>query len=267
MVRPDMIHLLMEARKGHLKYEEEDQSKSQDAGFATVEESQIGKVAIQQKKEISDMDIAAQALIFFFAGFDTVSTLMSFMAHELAVNPDVQEKLHQEIEETLKECDGEVSYEALVKMKYLDMVISETLRKWPPAVGTDRICVNDYVIDPVSGEETPLVIEKGTSVMIPILGLHYDAKYFPNPDKFDPERFSNENKGNIIPYSYMPFGMGPRNCIGSRFALLEMKILFYCLLSKFEIVPIGRTVVPMRITKKTFKMAPDDGFWLGLKRR
>lgn len=82
----------------------------------------LGK-AVQQK-DLSNLDIAAQALIFFFAGFETVSALMCFMAYELAINPDIQQRLREEIEETLENCNGELTYEALLKMKYLDMVVS-----------------------------------------------------------------------------------------------------------------------------------------------
>lgn len=70
------------------------------------------------------MDIAAQALIFFFAGFDSVTSAMAFVAYELAVNPEIQKKLRVEIEETNSECDGKLTYEALMRMKYMDMVVS-----------------------------------------------------------------------------------------------------------------------------------------------
>ncbi|KAF2886705.1 hypothetical protein ILUMI_19468, partial [Ignelater luminosus] len=121
-VRPDMIHLLMEARKGRLRHEQSDGVI--DTGFAVIEESNVGKEEKRQTKQLSDDDVTAQALIFFFAGFDTVSTLMCFAVYELAVNPDVQQKLREEVDETLKNCNGSLTYEALLKMKYMDMVIS-----------------------------------------------------------------------------------------------------------------------------------------------
>lgn len=266
IIRPDMIHLLMEAKKGNLKYEE-DTATTTDAGFATVTESQIGQVAKPQKQQLTDMDIAAQALLFFFAGFDTSSTVMSFMAHELAVNVEIQEKLQQEIDDVLEECNGEITYDAISKMKYLDMVVSEVLRKWTPGVATDRVCVKDYAIEPENEDEKPLIIEKGTSIFIPIRAFHYDPQYFPDPEKFDPDRFSDENKHKILPYSYIPFGIGPRNCIASRFGLLEVKTIYFHLLSKFNLTVVSKTCVPMVLTKKKLRMEPDNGFWLGLERR
>lgn len=88
-------------------------------------------------------------------------------------------------------------------------LFTETLRKYPLTPFIQRECVEDYEIP-----ETGLIIEKGTAVVIPQHGLHWDEKYFPNPQYYDPERFSAENKSNITPFTYLPFGNGPRNCIG-----------------------------------------------------
>lgn len=262
IIRPDMIHLMMEMKKGNLKYEE---SKENDAGFAAVQESEIGKSEKQEAVKLTDQDIAAQALLFFFAGFETVSTNLSFMAYELAINEDIQNKLIEEIDEIIQNCNGDVTYEIILKIKYLDMVISETLRKWSSPF-VDRLCVKDFVIEPKVDGEKEIVVEKGVGILIPIYGFHMDPRYFPEPDRFDPERFSEENKKNIVPYSYMPFGIGPRNCIGSRFALLEMKVLIFHLLSKFKFVVIEKTQVPLKLTKE-FRLGTDDGIWLGIKRR
>ncbi|KAF5303383.1 hypothetical protein FQR65_LT18995 [Abscondita terminalis] len=198
IVRQDMIHLLMEARKGRLEQETEvDGNKP-------------------VKEPLTDMDIIAQALIFFFAGFASVATAMCFTAFELAINVDVQERLQKEIDDTIAECDGNLTYDALSKMKYMNMVISESLRKWPPAVISDRICVKPYVIEPVEDGEVPLHVRKGEIIAIPTLAMQRDPKYFPDPERFDPERFSDENKNSINQYMYIPFGVGPRSCIGNR---------------------------------------------------
>ncbi|XP_044253639.1 cytochrome P450 9e2-like [Tribolium madens] len=263
IVRPDMIHLLLEARKNGWKYEE---SETLDTGFATVKESNIGKIATVKQK-ITDEDIIAQAIIFFVGGFDPVSSIMSFMSYELAANPDVQEKLHLEIDKTFKTCEGKLTYEALIEMKYMDMVVSETLRLWPPNGMTDRVSSTSYVIEPKDPTEKPLQLEKGDLVMVPIFGIHRNPKYFPEPNRFDPERFNDEHKVNIKPYTYLPFGTGPRNCIGSRLALLEIKTLFFHFLSKFQIIPVEKTQIPLRINRKSFNITAENGFWLGLKQR
>ncbi|XP_072400675.1 cytochrome P450 9e2-like [Diabrotica undecimpunctata] len=259
IIRPDLIHLLMEARKGIHQKEE----KVVDTGFAVVQESNSEKGVAN---EMTDLDITAQALIFFFAGFDTVSSTMCFLAYELACNPDIQTRVREEIHKTLEQCGGKLTYEAVLKMKYMDMVLSESLRKWPSAAAVDRICTKPYTIEPATSDEKPIHFDKGMVVWFPIFAIHRDPKYYPDPERFDPERFSDENKANINPYAYLPFGTGPRNCIGSRFALLEIKILFCHLLVNFEIVPGPKTEIPLKISKKQFSLNAENGFWVNLKK-
>ncbi|KAI4464051.1 cytochrome p450 [Holotrichia oblita] len=238
-----------------------------DTGFATVQESSIHTNSTTPIQEITDLDIAAQAMIFFFAGFDSVSVLMSFMGYELVANPDIQTRLQEEIDDTLKECKGKLTYEALLKMKYMDMVVSETLRKWPAAVITDRVCSKAFTIEPVNPSENPIHLKPGDVIFIPVNAIQRDPQYFPNPDRFDPERFNDENKGKIQPYTYMPFGLGPRNCIGSRFAILETKTIFFSMLAKFNFVTIDKTQIPIKLTKKSFNVAGESGIWIGLEAR
>lgn len=207
--RPDMINLLMEVKQGVYKQNDEEESHA-NIGFATVEESNVGKATV--KREWNDDEIVAQCFLFFIAGFDTSSTLLSFMGYELATNPAIQQKLYEEIVEMNETLSGKpLNYDSLQKMQYMDMVLSETLRMWPPAGLTDRFCVKDYVYN---DGNTKFVMEKGRFFWIPIFALHHDPNYFPNPETFDPERFGNDNKDNIIPGTYLPFGVGPRNCIG-----------------------------------------------------
>nr|XP_008197409.1 PREDICTED: cytochrome P450 9e2 [Tribolium castaneum] len=258
IVRPDMIHLLLEARKGRLKH---DKIESNEPGFATVQESTIGQN--EKSLQITDELITAQALVFFIAGFTTSSSLMSFLAYELVVNPEIQKKMQKEIDAFL---DREFSYEQVLQMKYLDQVVSEALRKYPPGYVLNRICVKDYVIKPKQEGEKVAVIEKGCLVAIPVIALHYSPEFFPDPEKFNPERFSDENKGKILPGSYIPFGLGPRNCIGSRFALLEIKVLLVKLLAKFDLVPVDKTVIPLKFAK-TLGLDAKGGIWVGLKKR
>ncbi|KAK5641054.1 hypothetical protein RI129_009601 [Pyrocoelia pectoralis] len=265
IIRPDMLHLLMESQKGNSKYEEDTQKTG--AGFAMVEESDFGKTNRKSKLEITDEIITAQVMIFFFAGFDTVSTMMSYTIYELALNPDLQKRLREEIDDAVKLSNGEITYDNLLEMKFLDMVISESLRKWPPVIMINRRSVRPYTIKPENETEAPLFLEKHSVILCPVFSIHRDAKYYPNPDKFDPERFSEENRINIQPYTYLPFGVGPRNCIGSRFALLEGKLIVAETVRNFEIFPIAKTQNPIILSKTNFNPLPDDGIWVGLKRR
>ncbi|KAF2890529.1 hypothetical protein ILUMI_15644 [Ignelater luminosus] len=261
IVRPDMIHLLMEAKNGRLKFE--NQNNVIDTGFAVVEESELGKTK-RQRMEITDDDITAQALIFFFAGFDAGSSLMCYICYELARNPDIQEKLYREI---IEACNKKMTYEAVLGMKYLDCVVSETLRKWPLGPFLDRVSVKPFTIEPERPGEKPLHLEAGSTIWVPVMGIHRDPNHYPDPEKFDPERFNDENKKNIKPFSYLPFGTGPRNCIGSRFALLESKLIVVRILQDFEIVPVDKTPDRIIFSASNLNPLPDGGFWVGFKQR
>lgn len=222
--RPDMIHLLMQVRDGTLNHTIAEEAKTE--GFATVEESDIGKQ--HSNRNWTDDELVAQCLLFFFAGLETVSTALTFAAYEIMVNQDVQQKLYDEISDTNERLgDKRISYDELQKMKYLDQVVCEVLRKWPPALQTERICVKDYQYD--DGDKK-FIIEKGKTVFIPTYGLHHDERHYPEPETFNPDRFSDENRSNINSSAYLPFGVGPRNCIGKRarrFIELD-EILHFC---------------------------------------
>lgn len=193
IIRPDMINMLMESR-GIFKGQEH------------------AKVS---NREWSDVDIVGQCFLFFFAGFETSAALTCLTSHELMENPTVQEKLLQEIREVEDQLEGKpLTYEALMGMRYMDMVVQECLRKWPGAIAIDRVCNKDITYDLGDGKQ--LVLKKGDIISIPVVGIHRDPKYFENPLKFDPERFSDENKDKIEPCAYLPFGVGPRNCIGKQ---------------------------------------------------
>ncbi|KAJ8728452.1 hypothetical protein PYW08_016837 [Mythimna loreyi] len=265
IIRPDMIHLLMESKKGKLTHED---IKSNDdaAGFATVEESAVGQK--QVNRVWSDDDLIAQAVLFFVAGFETVSSGMSFLLYELALNPDIQERLAQEIKATDAKNGGKFDFNSIQNMPYMDMVVSESLRLWPPGFNLDRICTKDYNLGkPNEKAEKDFIIRKGSPIMIPVFAIHRDPQYYANPEKFDPERFSDENKHKIQPFTYMPFGVGPRNCIGSRFALCEIKVMVYQILQHMEISPCEKTTIPAKLDNETFNIRLLGGHWLRFKAR
>lgn len=152
---------------------------------------------------------AAQAFVFFMAGSETSSTTMQFALYELSLNPEIQEKTREEILKVLAKHNGKITYESIYEIDYLRCVVDETLRKYPPMSVLVRKCNKDFVI-PGSTVGVPA----GMQVQIPILGLHMDPEYFPNPEKFDPNRFTETEKIKRHHFTYLPFGEGPRNCIG-----------------------------------------------------
>ncbi|EFA12629.1 cytochrome P450 6a2 [Tribolium castaneum] len=181
-----------------------------------------------RKTEILSLDeVAAQVFLFFTAGFETSSSTMAMCLYEIAKEPEYQEKLRQEICEIT---NGEITYENLFEMKYLDQVFSETLRKYPPGQTLNRRCVKDYTLP-----GTSTIIEKGTPILISAIGVHRDPEYYPDPEKFDPERFSEENKKLRHPFVYLPFGDGPRNCIGMRFGTMQSKLGIASVVKNFKV--------------------------------
>ena len=129
---------------------------------------------------------------------------------------------------------------------------------------TDRICVKDFEVE---FEGKKFTIEKDKNFLIPIFGFHRDPEYFPNPLKFDPERFNEENRRNIDPDTYLPFGIGPRNCIGSRFALMELKAIIYYLTLNFKFEVTAKTQIPLQFAKNPVGLSTEEGIWLALKPR
>ncbi|XP_011865318.1 PREDICTED: cytochrome P450 9e2-like [Vollenhovia emeryi] len=214
-------------------------------------------------RELTIMNMTSQAFIFFLAGFETSSTLMSFAAHEIATNPDVQEKLRNEIDKVLEVTNGQPSYEAINGMKYLNAVISEALRKYPPQAMTDRLCVKDFELPPALPGAKPYLVKEGMLLYIPFYPLQHDPKYFPEPDKFKPERFLDAgDQCNLN--AYYPFGVGPRMCIGNRFALLETRALLFHLLARCQLKPCAKTSTSAKLQKGGFSMRLEGGFWLSI---
>nr|AAA35742.1 glucocorticoid-inducible cytochrome P-450 [Homo sapiens]BAA00001.1 cytochrome P-450 [Homo sapiens]prf//2108280A cytochrome P450-3A5 [Homo sapiens] len=194
----------------------------------------------ESHKALSDLELVAQSIIFIFAGYETTSSVLSFIMYELATHPDVQQKLQEEIDAVLPN-KAPPTYDTVLQMEYLDMVVNETLRLFPIAMRLERVCKKDVEIN-------GMFIPKGWVVMIPSYALHRDPKYWTEPEKFLPERFSKKNKDNIDPYIYTPFGSGPRNCIGMRFALMNMKLALIRVLQNFSFKPCKETQIPLKLS-------------------
>ncbi|XP_038619484.1 cytochrome P450 3A5-like [Tachyglossus aculeatus] len=202
-------------------------------------EGSKGKGGSSSWKGLSDAEFLGQAFAFVFAGYETTSNTLSFMSYNLAIHPDVQEKLQEEIDTVLPN-KSPLTYDALVQMEYLDMVINEVLRLYPIATRIERMCKK-------STEINGLTIPKGTCVVIPLATLQRDPNYWLEPDEFRPERFNKEMRSKRDPYMFMPFGTGPRNCIGMRFALLNMKVAMIGLLQNFSLRTCQETQIPLEV--------------------
>uniref|UniRef100_A0A7N6AYB3 unspecific monooxygenase n=1 Tax=Anabas testudineus TaxID=64144 RepID=A0A7N6AYB3_ANATE len=193
----------------------------------------------KQKKGLTDHEIISQATMFVFAGFETSATTLVFVAYNLARNPDVMKRLLKEIDATFPN-KAPVQYEALMKMEYLDSVVTECLRLYPPIPRLERLAKETVQINGIT-------IPKDMTVMIPVYALHRDPELWPEPEVFKPDRFSKENKPHINPYTYLPFGAGPRNCLGTRFALVVVKLALVEVLQNFTFSVCEETEIPLQM--------------------
>ncbi|CAL7948658.1 unnamed protein product [Xylocopa violacea] len=211
--------------------------------------------------------IAAHAFTFFFGGFDSVSTQFCFVIRMLAEHPDVQRKLQEEIEEALEKGNGQISYEVMHEMKYLDAVINETMRLYAIVPFLDRVCTSEYELPPAVPGAKPFTVRPGMILWIPSISIQRDPKYFEDPQKFDPDRFLQNGKRILSSGAFLAFGIGPRMCIGNRFALTEIKVLLCHFLARCNVLVGSKTTVPLKLQKGTLSVAVDGGFWLKLEPR
>nr|UOU03276.1 cytochrome P450 3044B1 [Brachionus rubens] len=233
--RDDFLQCMIEHE---LKVAEEEKVENQDKKWDPKDLKYL-------RKTLSVAEIFSQSFMFMFAGYETTSTTLNLVAFNLATNSHVQEKLINEIDHVLSNHNGEISYESVGEMNYLSMILDETLRMFPAAIRLDRVASEDF-------EYEGMKIEKGQMVVVPLWALHHDPEVYPNPDVFDPERFNEENKKTRDSNAYLPFGNGPRNCLGMRFALIEMKIVLANILSKFRFEKCEKTPEKIEIDSSGF---------------
>nr|AGN52753.1 cytochrome P450 [Laodelphax striatellus] len=201
--------------------------------------------------ELTDRIMTSQTFVFIAGGSETTAAVLQFALFELAHKPEVQQKVHQEIDDALN--GGNYTYDAVRDMKYLENVLNETLRLHPPGSILARFCTENYQVP-----GTDLVLEKGSQIQVPVIGIHRDAKYFPQPDEFIPERFDEEIPKGV----FFPFGGGPRICIAMRLAMLQMKIFLARLLMKYSVKLSDKTTVPLQLMSDSIVQHVKGGVWL-----
>ncbi|KAF7397254.1 hypothetical protein HZH68_008476 [Vespula germanica] len=211
--------------------------------------------------ELTDSLCAAQAYLFFGAGFESSSWTMSNVLYELAQHHDIQDKVRKEIKEEYSRNNGTIVFESIKRMKYLHAVFQETLRKHPPVWNLFRKCTaSSYTF-----QGTKLTIPKNQTIFIPILGIHHDPNIYPKPEVFDPNRFNDENNA-INDTTYIPFGRGPRSCMGERFADYQSKVGLATFLRNYKIDVSEKTEIPYGIRQSSFLLHPTNGIYLKISK-
>ncbi|XP_074594313.1 cytochrome P450 4c3-like [Brevipalpus obovatus] len=178
---------------------------------------------------------------FIFAGHDTTSASLIAAIYLIGNHPEIQERLYEEV--SSKSIDEQFDYKTIGEMKYLDACVKESLRLFPPVPMISKRLGSELN---VLGYQIP----PGTRIIISIFHKHRDPEIFRNPDEFRPNRFMADNGDKILPFTHYPFSAGPRNCIGQKFALLEIKIFIILLLKRFEI----QSLLPMNEIEVSFEL-------------
>ncbi|KAF5277216.1 hypothetical protein FQR65_LT03922 [Abscondita terminalis] len=243
VIRPDFVHLLLQI-KNNAKINDDDIGNFEQLGTET---------------QLTLDEMAAQCMIFFVGGFETTWSTIIYCLYELSNNNDVQDKAREEVQKRMVE--GKVTYEVLQKLPYLEQVIYESMRKYPPSPMHSRECSQNYTIP-----NTNVTLKKGSFVYIPSWGIQMDPEIYPDPEKFDPDRFSPENVKLRHPCAWSPFGIGPRKCIAYQFGMLEAKLLFATLLSRYKFTLDAQTKEPLEVDPKAMLLMPSNEIWLNFKK-
>ena len=174
---------------------------------------------------MSDELVLSESMQLLVAGHETSSNALSWLLYLLSSHPDCLERLRQEFDSVLGAAP--LSYSDVPKLEFAAQVIQEGLRLYPPFWMVDRMALSDDCVG-------DLAIPAGSTVVVFVYGVHHSSKYWENPERFDPERFSKTNEKLHTPFSWLPFGAGPRGCIGGNYATLQILMILSVLLRKYD---------------------------------
>ncbi|EDS32052.1 cytochrome P450 71A1 [Culex quinquefasciatus] len=208
--------------------------------------------------QLSFNELAAQAFGFYYAGLETCPALLTWTLYELSNAQVLQKKARQHVRTALAKFNGEICYDSISTMTYLDQIVKESLRKYPPIPVLIRETTKNYQIP-----NSTTTMEAGTPIYIPVYAIHHDPELYPKPEKFDPERFSSKSKRE--PYTWIPFGEGPRACLGKRLVMMQAKIVLAYLLINFRFSIGKKCSLPLEVDAKSFVLTPKD-VWLKVER-
>lgn len=204
---------------------------------------------------MTDRQLRDEVMTFLLAGHETTALALSWTWHLLGQNPEAEEKLHEELDRVL---GGRVpEFSDLQKLPYTERVIKESMRLYPPAWGVARTVNKEFEL---GGYRLP----RGANVVMSTWVMHRDPRYFPDPDRFDPDRWLPERAQKLPKFAYFPFGGGPRQCIGAAFAMMEATLLLATIAQRFQFrAEPGHVVTP----SPSFTLRPKHGVRMRLEKR
>lgn len=187
--------------------------------------------------------IVSNLILLYAAGMHSSTLTLSYLIYIISKYPRVRENIVKEIEDF--ESSGEpLTVDTVTNgFKYMEAVLNEILRLYPPSTYTERkVSANEYSFE---FNDKKYTVPKGTIIYFPTFLVHRDPEYFKNPEKFDESRFLPENKGHLHPYAFLPFGHGPRSCIGIRFAMTSVKLIAIKIVKKYKFELANEKIDPM----------------------
>lgn len=194
---------------------------------------------------LTNIEIIDEVQNLMAAGYDTTASTISWVLYVLGRNLDIQEEVFSEIQSIFNNSTKKNTTQDLNQLDLLDRVIKETLRLYPPVPFFARTLSDDVQLD------HDYLLPKGTSIAVETTLLHRDPRYFPDPERFDPDRFLPDNVHGRHPLAYIPFSAGARNCIGQKFGVYMMKSVLVALIKNFQFKGVGNEEVQIdEITAK-----------------
>jgi cytochrome P450 len=197
------------------------------AKFDDIAAAIIAARDLDTRDGFSREELIDQLGVFFLAGHETTASALTWAFFIAAMMPQVAERICQEVEEVAG--SGEIGFDHIKRLTYTKNVFKETLRLYPPITFIPRVAAEDTLI---GGKK----IKRGTMVMIAPWAIHRHQKLWADPDVFDPDRFSPSREQEIVPGSYLPFGSGPRVCVGAAFATTEATLILARILRAYQLV-------------------------------
>uniref|UniRef100_A0A3P8PFV5 Cytochrome P450 family 4 subfamily F member 8 n=1 Tax=Astatotilapia calliptera TaxID=8154 RepID=A0A3P8PFV5_ASTCA len=255
---------VVEKRRTLLNQQRETEAQSEIAPTAQKRKDFVDILLLTKDEDgqgLTDEEMQAEANTFMFAGHDTTASAICWTLYNLARHEHYQEKCRQEVMDLIEGRDGQEIQEDLSNLPFTTMCIKESLRLHSPVQAVTRSYTQDMVLP---GNRT---VPAGTICLVSIYGTHHNPTVWTNPHEYDPQRFDPSNKKSQTSHAFIPFSSGPRNCIGQKFAMVELRVVVALTLLRFRLTPgVNPELGSSRVRRlPQLVLRAEGGLWLQLE--